>query len=37
MNENDKKIVESFLKTHSEIIEAFGNEEKDDLKQDEKK
>lgn len=36
MNESDKKIVESFLETHSELIEALGNEKKDDLYQDEK-
>jgi hypothetical protein len=36
MNQSDKEIVESFLKTHSELIEALGNEKKDDLYQDEK-
>jgi hypothetical protein len=34
---NDKKIVESFLKTHYELIESLGNEEKDDLYKNKKR
>lgn len=31
MNRSDEKFVEEFVKEHEELIEALGNEEKQDL------